>query len=201
MTRGARIGFDERRSQRLLAWAIVVMFVLGFLSFIAKGANGPPDPYLKPLAPGETAPASASSVAGGATGPVRTPLPGYGEIAFRVSSGPKHCGILAETPAQQSRGLQTRTDLGGYDGMLFVFPSDTTVTFYMRNTPLPLSIAWFDSAGRFVSSADMIPCADRPGCPTYAAERAYRYALEVPRGGLPGLGVGTGSTIAVGGGC
>ena len=199
MTSGARLGFDERRTQRLLAWAIGVVFVLGLLSFIGKGANGPPDPYLLPLA--------STTVPGGAGVPaptptvVRTPLPGYGEIAFRVSSGTKRCGILAETPQQQSRGLQQRTDLGGYDGMLFVFPSDTTVTFWMRNTPLPLSIAWFDSAGHFVSQTDMTPCADVSTCPTYSAARAYRYALEVPRGGLTGLGVGPGSQLVVGGGC
>ncbi|MBV8161467.1 MAG: DUF192 domain-containing protein [Acidimicrobiia bacterium] len=205
MTRGARFGFDERREQRLLAWAILVVFVLGFLSFIAKGANGPPDPYLKPLATGDTAPGPGVTEPGAtvppSTVPVRTPLPGYGEIAFRVASGSKQCAILAETQQQQARGLQQRTDLGGYAGMLFVFPSDTTVTFWMRNTPLPLSIAWFDSTGRFVSQSDMVPCADRPDCPVYAAARAYRYALEVPRGGLTGLGVGPGAQIVVGGGC
>jgi hypothetical protein len=85
--------------------------------------------------------------------------------------------------------------------MLFVFAADTSETFYMRNTPMPLSIAWFDSAGRLVSTVDMAPCPDRPNCKTYAAARPYRYALEVPQGGLSGLGIGPGSAISVGGGC
>ncbi len=194
MTRGARLGFDERRGQRLLAWVIAVVFVAGLLSFIAKGANGPADPYLLPpttVAPsGATVPAIA-----------RTSLPGFGEVAFHVGSGPKLCALLAETVAQQNRGLMARTDLAGHSGMVFVFPGDTTETFYMRNTPMPLSIAWFDSAGHFVSATDMAPCADRPTCPTYSAARAYRYALEVPRGGLSGIGAGPGSTITVGGPC
>jgi hypothetical protein len=94
-----------------------------------------------------------------------------------------------------------RTDLAGHVGMLFVFTDDSSESFYMRNTPMPLSIAWFDSAGRFVSSTDMAPCADRSDCPTYAAARAYRYALEVPRGQLTGLGIGPSSTITVGAAC
>ena len=82
-----------------------------------------------------------------------------------------------------------------------VFTTDTNETFYMRNTPMPLSIAWFDASGRFISATDMAPCADRPDCPTYAAARAYRYALEVQRGGLSSLGIGPGSTITVGAAC
>jgi uncharacterized membrane protein (UPF0127 family) len=94
-----------------------------------------------------------------------------------------------------------RHDLGGYDGMLFRFPGDTTTRFYMRNTPLPLSVAWFDGAGRYVSQADMSPCADVDGCPEYAASAPYRTALEVPQGHLATLGVAAGSTITIGGAC
>jgi hypothetical protein len=186
------LGFDERREQRLLAWAIVVVFILGLLAFLAKGADQPADPYLKP-AVGALAPA--------VTLPPRTPVPGFGEVSFRVASGPELCALLAQTSAQQARGLMARTDLAGHVGMLFVFPSDTKQTFYMRNTPMPLSIAWFDGAGRLVSTTDMAPCPDRPNCKTYSAARAYRYALEVPQGGLGGIGVGSGSAISVGGGC
>ena len=98
-------------------------------------------------------------------------------------------------------GLMAPTDLAGRVGMVFVFPGPTTESFYMRNTPMPLSIAWFDGSGRFVSAADMVPCADVPNCPLYSAARAYRYALEVPRGGLGGLGAGPGSQLTVGGAC
>jgi uncharacterized membrane protein (UPF0127 family) len=94
-----------------------------------------------------------------------------------------------------------RKDLGGYDGMIFVFQEDTTGSFYMLNTPLPLSIAWFDSSGQFVSATDMEPCLTGPDCPLYSAVRPYRFALEVPKGGLAGLGIGPGSTIEIGGQC
>jgi uncharacterized membrane protein (UPF0127 family) len=203
VTRGVHLGFDERRNQRLLAWAIVVVFVLGLLAFIAKGADQPADPYLKPAA-------SAAAAVGTTpltTVPIvtvplkRTAVPGFGEVTFRVATGPQLYALLACTSQQQAQGLMKRTDLAGHVGMLFVFKADTNETFYMRNTPMPLSIAWFDATGRFVSATDMVPCADRPDCPTYAAARAYRYALEVPRGGLSSLGIGPGSTITVGAGC
>jgi uncharacterized protein len=198
--RGVRLGFDERRDQRLLAWAIVVVFILGLLSFIAKGADEPADPYLKPAA--GSVPAVPLTTLPVVTVPARrTAVPGFGEIAFKVGAGPELCALLASTAQQQARGLMARTDLAGHVGMLFVFATDTNESFYMRNTPMPLSIAWFDAAGRYVSATDMMPCADRPDCPTFGAAAAYRYALEVPRGGLPGLGIGPGSNVTVGAGC
>jgi len=203
VTNGVRLGFDERRNQRFLAWAIVVVFVLGILAFIAKGADQPADPYVKPVAGAAAAVGAApvATVPAVTVAPRRTPVQGFGEVAFRVATGPELCALLARTNQQQAQGLMNRTDLAGHVGMLFVFTTDTNETFYMRKTPMPLSIAWFDASGRFVSATDMTPCADRPDCPTYAATRAYRYALEVPRGGLGSLGVGPGSTITVGSGC
>src|SRR5437867_1310891 len=184
------MGFDERRALRFLGWAVAVVFAAGVFSFIAKGADGPANPYLRAqAASGQAAPAP--------TVPVRTPVPGFGEIAFRIGSGPQHCGLLADTAAQQQTGL---IDLAGHDGMLFRFRLPTSTPFYMRNTPLPLSIAWFDATGRLISTADMDPCLGRTDCPTYAAARAYRYALALPRGVLTALGVGPGAQLVVGAG-
>ena len=168
---------------RVLQWVIVVLLVAGGVSFIVKGADGPPDPYLRAAA--------------------RTPVDGFGEIAFRIdkSGDVNRCALLAQTSLQQARGLMGRKDLAGYDGMLFVYPADTNAAFFMKGTPLPLSIAWFDSGGRFVSSTDMEPCLDRPDCPLFTAAAAYRYALEVKKGGLPALGVGQGAVLSVGGPC
>ena len=94
-----------------------------------------------------------------------------------------------------------RRDLAGYDAMVFRFAADTTSEFYMRNVPVSLSIAWFAADGRYVSSTDMAPCPDMPGCPTYGASGPYRYALEVLQGGLGALGIGDGSVLSVAGAC
>lgn len=111
------------------------------------------------------------------------------------------CALLAADAETRRRGLMERTDLGGHVGMVFTFPSPVTTTFWMRSTPLPLSIAFFDADGAYVSQADMAPCGDEGDCPSYAAASPYRYALEVRQGDLDALGVGPGATLALGGPC
>ena len=65
------------------------------------------------------------------------------------------------------------TGLGRYAGMLFAFPSVGSGQFYMLNTRIPLSIAFFAEDGRFVSATDMQPClgADASACPLYERGR------------------------------
>jgi uncharacterized membrane protein (UPF0127 family) len=94
-----------------------------------------------------------------------------------------------------------RRDVGGYDGMIFEFPHADRVGFYMKNTLIPLSIAWFDPSGRFVSATDMVPCPPGQECPLYYPAGAASTAIEVARGHLAGLGIGPGATISVGGPC
>jgi uncharacterized membrane protein (UPF0127 family) len=129
----------------------------------------------------------------------------FGEVAIAIrapdGSVMGWCVLLAEEEAQRQRGLMEVTDLEGYAGMLFVWNEDVSTQFYMRNTPTPLSIAWFDADGTLVSTADMEPCDDVDGCPLYGADGPYRFALEVPRGELPSLGVEEGSVLRVGGDC
>jgi uncharacterized membrane protein (UPF0127 family) len=130
------------------------------------------------------------------------PVTGFGQVGFRVEKagrrGPPRCALLADNERQRARGLMGRRDLAGHDGMVFRFPADTATPFYMRNTPMPLSIAWLGADGGFVSSADMTPCPNRDGCPRYHPEGPYRYALEVRRGDLARLGVGPGSRLVLG---
>jgi uncharacterized protein len=130
---------------------------------------------------------------------------GFGEVAIAVV-GPDGdvagwCVLLAATSEQRQRGLMEVTDLGGYAGMLFVWDRDVSSSFYMRSTPTPLSIGWFAADGALVSTADMDPCADVEGCPTYPSGGRYRFALEVPRGSLGDVGVVGGASLAVGGSC
>jgi uncharacterized membrane protein (UPF0127 family) len=159
------------------------------------------------------APAARGAELGAAPGPAdRVALDSFavgdlafGEVAIAVT-GPDGevvgwCVLLAATSEQRQRGLMEVTDLGGYAGMLFVWDADVSSSFYMRNTPTPLSIGWFEADGDLVSTEDMEPCADVDGCPTYAPGGRYRFALEVPQGSLDDIGVAAGSTLAVGGPC
>jgi uncharacterized membrane protein (UPF0127 family) len=136
------------------------------------------------------------------------PVAGFGELAFRlVQAGvPAEqaeiwCALLAETEAQHQQGLKGRTDLSGYDGMVFRFATDVSGAFYMRTVPVPLSIAWFSASGALVGTADMAPCGDRDDCPLYGPNRSYRYAIEVLEGGLPRLGVGPDARLELLGAC
>jgi uncharacterized protein len=132
----------------------------------------------------------------------RRPLPGFGETSFvvRARDGEQRdgCALLAETEAQRRQGLMERTDLGGYDAMVFRFPDETTAPFWMRDTPLPLSVAWFDGTGHFVSATAMAPCTDRDTCPLYHPAGPALIAVEVPRGRLRHLGIAEGSTLTLG---
>jgi uncharacterized membrane protein (UPF0127 family) len=129
----------------------------------------------------------------------RTPLAGFGEtrITVRTVGGQllAWCLLLAETQQQRERGLMQVTDLAGYNGMLFRYPGPVTESYYMRNTPMPLSIAYIDGAGKLVSTADMAPCEDVDGCPTYPPAGKFRTAIEVVQGALPLFGILPGATI------
>jgi len=158
------------------------------------------------LPSGTTAPTTPSHGLGEGVAPVkggRQALRGFSEVAVTITDAQGKacdvCLLAATTEAQRERGLMEVTDrkLGGYDGMLFEFPDDQDGSFWMRNTPMPLSIAYFDRAGKVVSITDMAPCADKASCPSYPASGTFRYALEVPKGGLDGVLVAKGSRITI----
>lgn len=171
------------------------------------GSEALPDPAAVDEAPGlvtdwlasvTTAPTGASGLGEGVGPEVggRAPLAGFGEVAAVITGADGEpcevCLLAALTPDQRARGLMevTDPDLGGYDGMVFAFETDVTSGFWMRNTPMPLSIAYFDADGVLVSQTDMAPCPDEDAtCPSYPADGPFRYAVEVPQGRLADLGV------------
>lgn len=193
----AGVSLDERRLRLLLLAALVVLG-LGALAFVVRGADEPADPHLE----------AAGPEPGGAPpgDPERVPLAGFGEVAVSVTPAGggdllAWCLLAATQAEQRARGLMGVTDLQGYSGMAFIYEDDVANAFYMRNTPTPLSIAWVEAGGTLVSTADMAPCEDREGCPTYAPAGPYRTAIEVFQGGLDDLGITEGAQVVVGGEC
>jgi uncharacterized membrane protein (UPF0127 family) len=101
---------------------------------------------------------------------------------------------IAETPAQRALGLMNRPSLARNAGMAFVFPRDTNGAFWMKDTLIPLSIAFYNAKGRILRILDMEPCPRDP-CPTYSPGVMYRGALEVNRGAFTRLGIKRGHVV------
>ena len=179
------------------------------VGFALVGGGGGPSSSVAPIAEPPTSTTAATTPAGIGEGWAaewrgRSVLRGFGQRTATITSAEGEvcevCLLAASTDAQRARGLMEVTDpaLGGHDGMVFVYDAEVDGAFWMRNTPMPLSIAYFDERGAFVSDADMAPCGDVASCPSYPPDGAFRYALEVPAGGLDELGVGPGSVLALG---
>ena len=91
---------------------------------------------------------------------------------------------IADTPAAMDVGLMCRTTLDPDAGMLFVFADTTEGPFWMKNTLIPLSIAFIDATWHIVALMDMKVASDPENGPfdTYGPSRPYQYALEVNLG-------------------
>ncbi len=106
-----------------------------------------------------------------------------------------HVGV-ADTPEARERGLKGVRDLAPDGGMAFVFDDPSPSSFWMKDTPLPLSIAFWGRDRRITAIMDMAPCRADP-CPTYRPDRPFVGALEVHRGFFAANGVEVGDRIAL----
>ena len=103
---------------------------------------------------------------------------------------------VARTAAEQERGLMGRREVPAGTGMLFPFSPAAVQSFWMRDTLVPLDIAWVRD-GRVVGATRMTPCPDLgPRCPVYPSPGPVDAALEVRAGGLDG--VRPGASLRVG---
>jgi uncharacterized protein len=101
---------------------------------------------------------------------------------------------VADSPEEREVGLMDRESLPADAGMLFVFEEDTATGFWMKNTLIPLSIAFVDAEGTIVSILDMEPCEADP-CEIYNPGVSYRSALEVNQGAFDDWGVQVGDRL------
>ncbi len=101
---------------------------------------------------------------------------------------------IARTPQQRQVGLMGRTRLDDNAGMLFVFEQPGTQCFWMKNTLIPLSIAFLADDGSIVNIADMQPQALDLHC----SQAPVGHALEVKQGGFSSKGIRPGMRITGG---
>jgi uncharacterized membrane protein (UPF0127 family) len=98
---------------------------------------------------------------------------------------------VARTESQRERGLMGRTHLGPEEGMIFVFDRDEHLEFWMKDTPLPLSIAFLSAEGKILEIRDMQPFDER----TIRSRFSARYALELNQGAFHEMGIAEGDTV------
>jgi uncharacterized membrane protein (UPF0127 family) len=125
-----------------------------------------------------------------------TPASGRHVYLLQPSAGAQSRVSLevAADEAARERGLSKRRELPAGAGMAFLFPGDTEIAFWMKDTLVPLQIAFVRGDGRVVGLFEMPPCrADR--CPTYAPGRPYRYAVELSSGAFTAAGIREGDRV------
>ena len=98
---------------------------------------------------------------------------------------------VAATPESRTTGLMNRKSLAPNHGMLFVFEQANVQCFWMRNTFIPLSIAFLHDDGTIVNIADMTPQSDQSHC----SEKPVRLALEMEQGWFAARGMTAGKKI------
>ena len=98
---------------------------------------------------------------------------------------------IATTPDQRSVGLMNRFSLKPDHGMLFIFEKNEPLAFWMRNTYIPLSIAFIAPDGRIVNIEDMKPQTDE----SHWSKGPALYALEMKKGWFAERGIGPGAIV------
>lgn len=98
---------------------------------------------------------------------------------------------VAANQADRTQGLMHRRVLAPNQGMIFAFPQTAMHCFWMKNTPLPLAIAFLDEKGKIVSIDEMAPETEDNHCPAEPA----RFALEMNAGWFKAKGLKAGAVI------
>ena len=98
---------------------------------------------------------------------------------------------VARSPEQHARGFMERRTIPDGTGMLFVFAKDQQLSFWMKNTPTALSIAYIDAGFVIREIHDMTPLSLAP----IRSASSLRYALEVPQGWFARAGVQAGDRV------
>jgi uncharacterized membrane protein (UPF0127 family) len=136
------------------------------------------------MMPGVTAPQDPVAVAG----PTVVP---DAEIEATVGGHALRLRVVA-TPEKRAAGLMFYRELPDDLGMLFVFPVDQELSFWMRNTLVPLSVAYLDAERRILNVEDMQPLDEQT---FHRSAGPARYALEVRQGWFAARGIGAGAVV------
>lgn len=158
-------------SQPFALLALVLLLAVLALSAVGCGSDG---------ASGTTTGKAATTGASGASGAAKTgSQAATGTVVFHGASGDATLDVeVARTTAEKSKGLMNRGTLGADSGMIFVWDSPIRTGFWMKDTPLPLSIAFIDGEGTIIDIQEM----EAQSLNQHAPGKPYMYAVEASRG-------------------
>ena len=95
---------------------------------------------------------------------------------------------VADDPQERREGLMGIEEVPADQGMAFVWPEPVDSTFWMKDTLVPLSIAFVDESGRVIDVLDMEPCEVDP-CPSYGIDEPFVLAIEANLGWFQDHGI------------
>jgi uncharacterized membrane protein (UPF0127 family) len=158
------------------------LFFSDLIRFLKPG-NGAFFRYFRPAVPGILL---SMLVTGGCSGDaLETTSLDVSGVELKVES--------ADTPEERNQGLMFRKSLGENEGMIFVFEKESKVSFWMKNTEIPLSVAFIAADGTIRQIEDMEPRSLAP-VPSY---RNVLYALEVNQGWFERNGISPGDKVDI----
>jgi uncharacterized membrane protein (UPF0127 family) len=112
----------------------------------------------------------------------------------RADSSPVEITVeIARTEEERAQGLMHRKKLPDGEGMIFIYDRDQQMSFWMKNTVIPLSIAFIASDGRIIEIKDMRPL----DLNSVKSSRSVRYALEAPQGWFGRAGIKPGDVANI----
>lgn len=126
----------------------------------------------------------------------------FGETSHQIyiDNGKKHLKInveIADDAQERGKGLMFREKLNEHDGMLFIFDNENYLSFWMKNTLIPLDIIFIDNNFKIVDIKNTVPCKQDP-CTLYISSKPAMYVLEVNANFTSKNNVGVGDKIILG---
>ncbi|MDR3342594.1 MAG: DUF192 domain-containing protein [Treponema sp.] len=117
------------------------------------------------------------------------------EVSIQTAGGARITitAEIARADTERTQGLMNRKTLDDGKGMLFVFDRDSILSFWMKNTRIPLSIAFISAEGRILEIRDMEP----ESLTAIHSSRSARYALEAPQGWFNRAGITPGDRLGL----
>jgi len=181
----------RQRSEQVLAIGLALIISLAVLGGCS---DDEPVPTTSPSPSIAVTPAPSTAAATASPDPSDSTATAVPVIAVFTNADGESVVLsieVADTPDERSVGLMNRESLPDDAGMLFDFGADVQAGFWMRNTLIPLSIAFIDKDGMIVHIEDMEPQTDD----LHYSPTIYRYAIEVNQGWYEDNGIMAGDTV------